>query len=444
MNSDIEFGEVQQYQPAVHRRPDTNHQYAVCPVHAPLPDDLPIFVDLDVMCELEDHALDDPSVELGGVLIGGQYRDEAGRPFVVITDSLRAKHYESTEGSFKFTHQTWTALTRELQAYSPEQRIVGWYHTHPNWGVFLSGMDLFICDHFFNQSLDVALVIDPCRQDRGFFQWTGQSSPRIRRTGGFYLMTSRLRANELEEVADMYENMTGSERTERPERADRWRNRQAAPVVHLHGFQPNWSKTTLVAILILQVALLMVLASSLFYRMESSGPGSIDSNSEAAQTLAKAKTLESQAHSQLAVVDRIIANWESKSPRVATELAQGELRQPELHADLRAERELVRSLDLRITGLQQQLQRTQQREQRVMNDLAELQGKFQAFRTRQGQLESGTEGGTVFGFWDPTPVTIAVWTAPVLLIVGGLRLLLYFRKRTLPTPANPDSKSEPS
>jgi proteasome lid subunit RPN8/RPN11 len=40
--------------------------------------------------------------------------------------------------------------------------MVGWYHTHPDWGVFLSSMDMFICDNFFNK-LDVAYVIDPWR-----------------------------------------------------------------------------------------------------------------------------------------------------------------------------------------------------------------------------------------------------------------------------------------
>src|SRR5206468_822100 len=104
-----------------------------------------------------------------------------GRPFVVITECLRAQHYESTQGSFKFTHATWSAITRERQRFLPELQMVGWYHTHPDWGVFLSGMDLFICDHFFSQQLDVAYVIDPCRGDRGMFQWIDDSGePRKR------------------------------------------------------------------------------------------------------------------------------------------------------------------------------------------------------------------------------------------------------------------------
>ena len=83
--------------------------------------------------------------------------------------------------------------------------MVGWYHTHPDWSVFLSGMDMFICDHFFNRPLDVALVIDPCRQDRGFFQWTGDADPRVRRTSGFYLIASRFRRFELRRAVALSE-----------------------------------------------------------------------------------------------------------------------------------------------------------------------------------------------------------------------------------------------
>ena len=80
--------------------------------------------------------------------------------------------------------------------------MVGWYHTHPGWSVFLSGMDLFICNNFFNRPLDVALVIDPCKQDRGWFQWNQQNTTQ--RTSGFVLTTGRFRQQELNQFARFY------------------------------------------------------------------------------------------------------------------------------------------------------------------------------------------------------------------------------------------------
>jgi proteasome lid subunit RPN8/RPN11 len=201
---------------------------------------------------------EDTSVELGGVLLGGHYEDERGRPFVVVTDSLRARHYESTKGSFKFTHDTWEAITRERDEFPPELAMVGWYHTHPDWGVFLSGMDMFICDNFFNKRLDVAYVIDPCRGDRGMFQWTGDPRHRVRRTGGFFVTASRFRAAELEHyVAELSGEMpvTTSQRA--------GSGAYPAPVVHLHQPQtgpPPWQAPAVIGMLTLQFCLLALIA----------------------------------------------------------------------------------------------------------------------------------------------------------------------------------------
>ena len=202
---DIQFGELEEAKPEVRLRPDANKHFAVAPVYSPSKGELPIFVDLDALRDMEEHALSDTSVELGGVMLGGQYEDDQGRPFVLVTDSLRAKHYQSTKGSFKFTHDTWAQITRERDEFPDDVQKVGWYHTQPDWGVFLSGMDMFICDNFFNKKLDVALVIDPCRQDRGFYQWTGNPEQRVRRTDGFYLVASRFRQYELDEYVTSLE-----------------------------------------------------------------------------------------------------------------------------------------------------------------------------------------------------------------------------------------------
>ena len=70
----------------------------------------------------------------------------------------------------------------------PELDIVGWYHTHPDFGIFLSSHDLFIHRHFFAQTLQVAYVVDPIRQTRGFFQWRDSALVQV---SGFFLMAGR-------------------------------------------------------------------------------------------------------------------------------------------------------------------------------------------------------------------------------------------------------------
>ncbi len=205
MDDDIQFGDVEEKRPDKSLRPDRNAHFCCISMGAPAEVDLPIFVDLDALLDMEDHSKSDMRVELGGVMLGGHYEDDEGKPFVVITDTLRAQHYESTKGSFKFTHDTWAEISRRRDAYPTTTHMVGWYHTHPDWGVFLSGMDLFICDHFFNKPLDVAYVIDPCRGHRGMFQWTEGADRKVRPTRGFYAIASRFRQNELAAYAALLE-----------------------------------------------------------------------------------------------------------------------------------------------------------------------------------------------------------------------------------------------
>ena len=65
-----------------------------------------------------------------------------------------------------------------LETKYPGKKIVGWYHTHPGFGIFLSGMDLFIQNNFFNQPWQIATVYDPKAEEEGTFIWRGGKSSR--------------------------------------------------------------------------------------------------------------------------------------------------------------------------------------------------------------------------------------------------------------------------
>ena len=72
--------------------------------------------------------------------------------------------------------------------FIPDLDIVGWYHTHPDFGIFLSSHDLFIHRNFFDQPLQVAYVVDPIRQTRGFFRWRDGGLDQV---GGYYISADR-------------------------------------------------------------------------------------------------------------------------------------------------------------------------------------------------------------------------------------------------------------
>ena len=215
-STDIQFGDIEHSSPATALRPDQDAHFAIRAIGNPSDGDMPIFVDLDVMRDMEAHSISNTNVELGGVMLGRQFTDSGGQPYVVVSESLRAKHYEATRGSFKFTHDTWSQISRDRRKFHPDLEMIGWYHTHPGWTVFLSPMDLFICNNFFNGPQNVALVIDPCNDDRGWFQWEhtkvqtdektiqNATTNPPRRTSGFCLFANRHRSRSLDYFAGIY------------------------------------------------------------------------------------------------------------------------------------------------------------------------------------------------------------------------------------------------
>ena len=116
------------------------------------------------------HGKSITSVEVCGVMVGNVYQDKYG-PYLYITGAIRGDRASGRASQVTFTAETWSAIQAVMDREYPEDRIVGWYHTHPAFGVFLSGMDLFIQDHFFNLPWQVAFVYDPIGGDEGMFFW---------------------------------------------------------------------------------------------------------------------------------------------------------------------------------------------------------------------------------------------------------------------------------
>jgi len=271
MDDGISFGEIESSQPEEAIRPDQNSHFAVANVGAPAAEQLPVYIDLDTTLDIEEHALEDTSIELGGILLGGQYVDDQGQPFVVVRDSLRAEHYEATKGSFKFTHETWEAIGRQKEKFPEGTEIVGWYHTHPDWGVFLSGMDMFICNGFFNRPLDVALVVDPVRQDRGWFHWATVEGNAVKeRNHGYFLFASRFRGDQLQQTAEALIYQEGSSLVTRQQISQA---SAATPIINIT--QPDNKGQSIVMLAMLGMQTLLV-AALILYVVNGESPGSPD------------------------------------------------------------------------------------------------------------------------------------------------------------------------
>jgi len=116
------------------------------------------------------HAKQDTTVEICGVLVGQWQQDENG-PHAVIEDFIRCDSATSKFAEVTFTHESWSQINKEMDTRFEEKRIVGWYHSHPEFGIFLSDRDCFIHEHFFSGLGQVAYVVDPVRDLEGMFAW---------------------------------------------------------------------------------------------------------------------------------------------------------------------------------------------------------------------------------------------------------------------------------
>ncbi len=138
-----------------------------------------ILLDEAPLRAMQAHALSSFDREVAGVMIGRQPEKQPdGRYVVHVIDSIIAKHTVMHGASVTYTPESWRYLNDTLWERYPDDSavMVGWYHTHPGFGIFLSGMDLFIHQNFFTQIWHVAYVLDPHARTSGFFCWNRQKT----------------------------------------------------------------------------------------------------------------------------------------------------------------------------------------------------------------------------------------------------------------------------
>ncbi len=102
------------------------------------------------------HAVSSPRREVAGLLIGRERGEE-----LLVTDAVTG-HQKGSLGHVALDELVMARLTELLHASGGGLYIVGWYHSHPGIGVFMSAIDYATQLNY--QRLypkSVALVIDP-------------------------------------------------------------------------------------------------------------------------------------------------------------------------------------------------------------------------------------------------------------------------------------------
>jgi proteasome lid subunit RPN8/RPN11 len=129
-----------------------------------------IYILEDAFHSITNHLESDVTIEQGGILFGHAYQDpNYDRSYVEITAAIPAPATIGTGSHLEFTSESWSGIMEYARKKHPQENIVGWYHSHPNIGVFMSATDWRTQRAFFYHPWSVSIVCDPVRQEIGCF-----------------------------------------------------------------------------------------------------------------------------------------------------------------------------------------------------------------------------------------------------------------------------------
>jgi proteasome lid subunit RPN8/RPN11 len=127
-----------------------------------------VVMEAEVARKIRQHARTSMKAEVCGVLIGNTDHER-----MTVEACIAGINAAQGGAHVTFTQDTWEHIYKIKDKEYPDHKIVGWYHSHPGFGVFLSEHDLFIQQNFFSNPQQVAWVYDPHTDEEGCFGWIG-------------------------------------------------------------------------------------------------------------------------------------------------------------------------------------------------------------------------------------------------------------------------------
>jgi LysM repeat protein/proteasome lid subunit RPN8/RPN11 len=119
------------------------------------------------------HASEDTWNERFGILIGGVYKEPGAGFWVELVEFIAAERVQASHVHVEVSQNEIGRLNVKVDEILAQTRDVvrkiGWYHTHPNHGIFMSSTDKDNQRFSYASPWHIALVVDPCRMLYGIF-----------------------------------------------------------------------------------------------------------------------------------------------------------------------------------------------------------------------------------------------------------------------------------
>lgn len=134
------------------------------------PQGLTVFLSQLALKQVATHSKSNLGSEVGGALLGRVYQYGA-ELYLDVRAAIPAVTTDHGPVHFTFTADAWSQLHKDRTSRYPDLDIVGWFHTHPNLGVFYSSDDVVVHSAAFTMPWHIGMVIDPVRREVSLFGW---------------------------------------------------------------------------------------------------------------------------------------------------------------------------------------------------------------------------------------------------------------------------------
>src|SRR5690349_6900039 len=118
----------------------------------------PIFFQQEAVIALQDHIKSSPTQAIFGFLIGDVYRDpETGVLYTIIDKTLKLSQAIYGDKTEVVVSRLWDRMQEQLKKAAGT--LLGWYHSHPGQGGFLTAHDVETHEKFFTDPWQVAILV---------------------------------------------------------------------------------------------------------------------------------------------------------------------------------------------------------------------------------------------------------------------------------------------
>jgi proteasome lid subunit RPN8/RPN11 len=118
----------------------------------------PIFFQQEAVVALQEHLKSSPTQAIFGFLIGDVYRDpETGVLYTIIDKTLKLSQAIYGDKTEVVVSRLWDRMQEQLAKASAH--LLGWYHSHPGQGGFLTAHDVETHQKYFTDPWHVAILV---------------------------------------------------------------------------------------------------------------------------------------------------------------------------------------------------------------------------------------------------------------------------------------------